>query len=257
MILEEPPARAEPDQPLFEELTGEHDGSPVLSVEEARWKVELARPARLVQVGWMVSGEVVVGNHSGCRVVVPEVRAFREQAFLTLDYFRLHVRGRRGQIELLQEGDASLHVGGQAVSRTDDLGSVELRIVRRDQNLEPDFDVVLRVMPDETLPDPRAQVLAIDTADRLVTALFTVGFPLRSERRTRLGRFAGTFRWDGARLLIADYLRSYRTDQGFLPAFYRSGDRPWQTLPEDGAAIDLAPGDGLIIGTAVYRFVAG
>jgi hypothetical protein len=233
------------------------DGSPVLAVEEARWQVELARPARLVQVGWMVSGEATVGNHVGCQVVVPEVRAFKEQAFMTLDYFRLSVRGRRGHIELLQEGEAGLSVGGQDVARTEELAGASLRIVRRDQNLEPDFDVILHLQQDGSLPDPRAQLLTIDPSDRLVSALFTLGFPLRAERRARLGRLGATFRWDGSRLRVSDYLGAYRSSGSFLPVFFRSSDRGWQTLPEDGAPVDLAPGDGLIVGTAVYRFVAG
>ncbi|MFN7142828.1 MAG: hypothetical protein ACK4YP_03565, partial [Myxococcota bacterium] len=254
MLLDEP---REAELPLFEEVEGFDDGEPVLAVEEARWKLELARPAKLVQVGWMVSGEVIVGNHGGAQVIVPEVRAFREQAFLTLDYFKVSVRGRKGKIELLQEGEAGLSVNGATVPATDDLQHAELTIVRRDANLEPDFDVTLRVLRDESLPDPRAQLVAIDTTDRLVAALFTLGFPLRADRRLRVGRVVATFRWDGTRLRVSDYLSTYRTEAGFLPVFLKSGDRPWQTFPEDGARVDLAPGDGLIVGNAVYRFQAG
>lgn len=255
MLLDEPSPEGE--LPLFAEVGGPDPVESVVSVEEARWKVELARPARLVQVGWMVSGEVVVGNHVGAQVIVPEVRTFKEQAFLTLDYFKLSVRGRKGRIELLQQGDAEIRVSGQAHASSDDLARAELKIVRRDANLEPDFDVSLRVRRDETLPDPRAQLVAIDTSDRLVAALFTVGFPLRADRRLAVGKLVATFRWDGARLQIDDYLGAYRIDGGFLPLFSRHGDRPWQTLPEDGARVELAAGDGLLVGNAVYRLVAG
>jgi hypothetical protein len=258
-IVRASPAAAPPatDLPLFEEVEGADPAEPVLAVEEARWKLELARPARLLQVGWMVSGEVVVGNHTGAQVVVPEVRAFKEQAFLTLDYFRLSTRGRKGNVQLLQEGEASLRVKGADVASTDDLGGAELTIVRRDANLEPDFDVVLRLEADDTLPDPRARLIAIDTSDRLVTALFTLGFPLRADRRIALGRIVATFRYDGAELRMSDYLSTYKSGGAFLPLFHRSGDRPWQTLPEDGARVHLRPGDGLIVGNAVYRFTAG
>jgi hypothetical protein len=226
----------------------------VLSVEEARWKVELARPARLVQVGWMVSGDAVIGNHQGAQVVVPEVRAFREQAFMTLDYFRLTTRGRRGKLELLQEGEARLLVKGVEVDVAEDLDDVTLTIVRRDTNLEPDFDVTLRIHRDDTLPDPRARLISVDAKDRLVMALFTLGFPLRADRRTRVGPMTATFRFNGAQLRIVDYLPSYRGQGRFLPFFLRSGDKPWQTFPEDGSRVELEPGDGLILGNAVYRF---
>ena len=265
MLDDEPPAPvAAPapvsvgDLPLFDEVEVHTDPEePVLSVEEARWKVETARPATLLQIGWMVSGDVLVGNHIGCQVTVPEVRAFKEQAFMTLDYFRLTTRGRKGTVQLLQEGEASLNVGGAPVASTDDLGAAELIIVRRDVNLEPDFDVVLRLKEDPTLPDPRARFIAVDTTDRLVAALFTVGFPLRADRRMALGRIVATFRFDGAQLRISDYLSTYQTGAGFLPFFYRVGDRPWQTLPEDGERVHLRSGDGLIIGNAIYRFQAG
>jgi hypothetical protein len=72
-----------------------------------------------------------------------------------------------------------------------------------------------------------------------------------------LGRIVATFRYDGAQLRIADYLSTYQTGAGFLPFFYRVGDRPWQTLPEDGERVHLRSGDGLIIGNAIYRFQAG
>jgi hypothetical protein len=205
----------------------------------------------------MISGEVTIGNHGGAQVIVPEVRAFKEQAFMRLDYFKVSVRGRKGKVEVLQEGEAALHVGGEARPNTDDLPNARLTIVRRDEHLEPDFDVTLTIVRDEALPDPRAQLIAIDAEERLVAALFTLGFPARANRRIRLGRIVATYRWDGLRLRVSDYLSTYLGETGFLPFFVRQGDRPWQTFPEDGAPVELAPGDGLILGNAVYRLQAG
>ena len=64
-MLLEPVEEARP--PATEDLVvveamGDDPNDPVLSVEEAEWKLELARPARLVQVGWMVSGEAIIGK---------------------------------------------------------------------------------------------------------------------------------------------------------------------------------------------------
>jgi hypothetical protein len=252
MLIEDP---LPVDRP-HEEVDGAEPGDPILAVEEARWKLEMARPARLVQVGWMISSEVIVGNHATAQVVVPEVRAFPEQAFLTLDYFKIALRGRRGRIELLQEGEASLTVNGAAVSHTEDMENARLSIVRRDENLEPDFDIGLRVRRDEELPDPRAQLIEIDVSDRLVAALFTLGFPLRADRRVRLGRIEITLRYDGNSVRIMDYLNTYKVDHSFLPFYHRPAGRPWKTMPEDGAPVDLRPNDGLMIGNAVYTFQA-
>ena len=227
---------------------------PVVTVEEAQWQFEVARPAQLVQVGWMASGEVVVGNHRGVGVVVPEVRAAKDQAFGSLDYFRLFVRGKRGKIELLQPTEASVKAGGASVIMTEDVDGAVLSIIRRDADLEPDFDVELRLKADPTLPDPRARLLEIDVQDRLVSALFTTGFALRSPRRVRLGPITVTAVYDGERLAISDYLASYRLESGFQPFFWREGARPYRTVPEDGSTLLLGRGDSLIAGAAVYRF---
>ncbi len=226
----------------------------VLSVEEAQWQFELSRPGQLVQEGWMVSGDVVVGNHKGCGVVIPEVRAFSQQAFMTLDYFRLSVRGKRGRVELLQEGEARLTANGVALGAVDNLDTAHMEIVRRDQNLEPDFDVALDLQADPALPDPRARLLRIDVSDRLTAALFTVGLPLKASRRLRLGPIEVTATFDGHRLLLTDYITTYRLPTGFRPCFFREGTKAYRTLPEDGSQVVVSPGDTLICGSCVYRF---
>lgn len=227
----------------------------VVSVEEAEWTLELSRPGRIVQVGWMVSGEVVIGNHRGAQVIVPEVRAFRDQAFMTLDYFRLFVRGRKGKVELLQEGEARIRVAGVETTATESMDQLSLEVVRRDANLEPDFDVRLTLVGDASLPDPRARLLWIDPTERLVSALFTLGCPLRSDRRVRLGSLVATVSFDGQTLKISDYIASYRTPVGgYRPFFHGGAGRPYRTFPEDGAPVVLQLGETLIIGLAVYRF---
>jgi ADP-ribose pyrophosphatase YjhB (NUDIX family) len=247
-----PPARSGAPMPPM--LVSEEDADPVLSVEESQWQLELSRPAQLVQVGWMVGGEGLVGNHRGSSMVVPEVKAFAEQAFMTLDYFRVFVRGRKGKVELLQEGEASLTVHGGAVHATENLDDAVLQIVRRDENLEPDFEVRL-LFRDAPLPDPRARLLTVDATDRLTAALFTKGFPMRADRRIRLGPVEATAHYDGSVLRISDYLTTYRLGNGaFAPLFSREGERGWRTFPEDGTPVSLRPGDGLLAGTAVWRF---
>lgn len=128
--------------------------------------------------------------------------------------------------------------------------------MRRDANLEPDFDVVLRFSRDANLPDPRARLLAIDDGDRLVMALFTLGLPLRSGRPVRLGPIHASLLFDGKAATVADYLGTYRTGAtGFVPFFLRDPGASWRTFPEDGAPVVLPPGAEIIAGNAVYRFV--
>ncbi|MBM4391596.1 MAG: hypothetical protein FJ090_10785 [Deltaproteobacteria bacterium] len=239
-------------------ILDESELDPVVSVEERQWQLELSRPARLLQVGWSVHGEFSIGNHRGVDMIVPEVKSFAEQVFLTLDYVRVYARGKKVRVELIQEGEASITIAGGKVRSTESPQGARIAIIRRDANLEPDFDVSLSFAEGAVLPDPRAQLLAIDVGDRLASALFTVGFPLRTPRACRLGPIHATLQFDGEKLTISDYLPSYRTGAtGFLPFFHREGDRPWRTMPEDGSPASLRPGDGLLAGANIYRFEVG
>jgi hypothetical protein len=253
------PARAEPAPRVAAPmLLDDRPLEGVVSVEEREWQLELSRPARLVQIGWSVHGEFTVGNHRGIDMVVPEVRAFPEQAFLTLDYVRVYARGRKGRVALIQEGEASLVQGGKNVRSTDNLRDATIRVIRRDQDLEPDFDVSLRFVESPGLPDPRAQLLEVDTSDRLVAALFTTGLPLRSPRIVHLGPITVTMQSDGTKVTLSDYLGSYRTGAtGFVPFFHEEAGRAWRTMPEDGSPVVLAPGDSLLAGISLYRFEVG
>lgn len=245
-----PPAPPPPPPPMMIE-----DPDPVVSVEARQWQLELSRPARLIQLGWSVAGDVTIGNHRGASMIVPEVRAFPEQAFMTLEYFRLFVRGKKGKIELLQEGEARLKTPAGEVSECEELDRCELEIIRRDENLEPDFTVNLVFDSHLALPDPRARLLAIDATDRFVAALFTLGVPHRAERRVWLGPIEATVIADGSTLRISNYLASYRThDAGYLPLLWREQGGEWRTFPEDGSAVELRPGQEILAGISLYRF---
>lgn len=226
----------------------------VVWVEERQWQHELSRPARLVQVGWSVHGELTLGNHRDADIIIPEVKSFPDHAFMTLDYLRVYARGNTGRIQVLQEGEASLDVGGAKVGSTESLAGARIAIVRRDAQLDPDFDVTLRFAEAADLPDPRARLLAVEVGDRLVAGLFTSGLPLRSARPLRLGPIRVTAFYDGESVHLTDYLPSYRTGAaGFVPFFVRAGTAAWRTLPEDGEPVLLRPGDHLLAGTNLYR----
>ena len=226
----------------------------VVWVEESQWQQDLSRPARLVQVGWSVHGEVTLGNHRDADVVIPEVKSFADHVFLTLDYALVRARGTKGRIQLLQEGEASLDVLGTKVNSTESIDGARIAIVRRDAQLEPDFEVTLSFAEGADLPDPRARLLAVDFGDRLVAGLFTSGLPLRSPRALRLGPIRVMARYDGESVHLSDYLQSYRAGGGAgVPFFVRAGAGPWRTFPEDGEPVLLRSGDHLLAGANLYR----
>jgi hypothetical protein len=260
MLLEEHEDTTDPSSDLLDDLlstNGQLDGL-VRAVDESEWQLELRRPARLRMEGWMVTGDVKIANHRGAQVVVPENRSQREQNFYPVDYFELFVRGNKGRVHLLSEADARLVVDGVAAVDSDRLEDAALAIVRRTADGEEDFLVQMTLKKDDTLPDPRAMRLQIETGDPMVRGLFTIGFPLRSPRLVELGpiRASGTF--DGERLHLTDYLQTYRKKDGsFHPFFVRGPGGSFQTVPEDGAELVLETASDLIAGGAIFSFGAG
>ena len=243
-----PAVRAAPDAPAA-------DPTGVAVVDEADWQHELSRPARLALVGWMFTGTVVVGNHAGADVIVPENRSAPAQRFRPTDYLELYVRGRRGRFRLLSTAEASASLGGAPAVESEQVDGLAVSVVRRDDLGDPDFDVSLALVEDPGLPDPRARLLRLDRTDRMASALFTLGLPVRQARPVKLGSIAARATWDGERLTLEGYLHTYRrADGSWRPFFVRSAGGAFRTVPEDGAPLVLRRGDQLISGRSVYVF---
>ena len=225
----------------------------VVAIEDEAGGVELARPARLVLIGWALSGEAILGNYRGCAGVLPETRYEDDQSFERAEYVKLKVRGKRARAESLSD-DARIHVDDDTVTSVKNLGTARLEIVRRDEEGDEDFSVFLELDDGVKLPDPRARLLGIDHSDDIVAALFVTGLPLRADRRVSLGPIRTVAHFDGGGLTLSEYIDTYKKGAAYEPFFLKAGDDRFRTAPEDGAAISLSPGDILIAGSAVYRF---
>lgn len=230
------------------------DPGTVQIVAEDDWQLELSRPARLQLMGWMVHGDVRVGNHRHADVVIPENQARPDQSFTPADYFEVAVRAGRASARRVDRSEARLVVGGELVVDTNTLDRATLLITRRDPHGDPDFEVSLTLRYDPLLPDPRAQLLAPDLTERMARALFVLGLPLRAVRTIELGPIRANATFDGQGLVLQGYLDSYRKGEGFHPFFVRHGSGPYRTVSEDGAPVHLSPGDRLVAGGAVYVF---
>lgn len=227
----------------------------VAVVEESQCQFELSRPARLTLVGWTAYGDTTVGNHRDATAVIPENRSEPDQTFFPQDYFSLFVRGRRVKAQRVARGEARLLSGMSVVDETTEAEGLQMEIVRRDPDGEPDFFVTLTLQQDRRLPDPRAQLLAVAQDDPMVEALFTLGLPLRTPHIITLSGLTLTAHFDGERLTVTDYLDSYKKSDGsWRPFFVRHGEGRFQTAPEDGAPIVLSPGDLLLSGTVIRCF---
>ncbi len=222
----------------------------VAIVDEENWQLELGRPARLVTAGWMVAGKVTIGNHFGCDVVLPENRVESAQNFSPLTIAQLKVRGTRGHVRLLAPSHATLMQHGTVTELADSLEEVFLRVPRLDADGDEDFCIELSLVPDPGLPDPRAQMLTLDRSDPMVAGLFTLGVPLNTPHSVQLGPISASILWDGSTLHVGQYLDSYRRPDGsFHPFFHRASSGRFSTVPEDGRAFRLSPGDTLLAGS--------
>jgi hypothetical protein len=226
----------------------------VAVVDDQAAMFELGRPARFVLVGWAVNGSVVCGNFEGCDLLIPENRISKDQLFEQRTYFRLKIRGRKGRLDPVDLGEMRVDGGDASDAGYDNVDSLEVEVIRRDDTGEEDFSVPLRVVADRKLPDPRARLVSIDHEEPLVEALFTVGVPLRAEHAVRLNGLDATVIFDGSSCTIRDYLGSYRRDGGFSPFFVQREGTRFKTAPEDGSPIELQSGDRIVFGAAVYQF---
>lgn len=235
-------------------LGDEPDDAGVIEVDEDQWQQELARPARLVLRGFVVSGEVLVGNHRGAQVILPENRSAPQQLFAPRDYFRLHVRGRKASVELLEPDEAGLISAEGEVTRTERTADLLMEVKRRAVDGEEDFRITLALQSGSGLPDPRAQLLGLIEPDGMVDALFTRGLPMRQHHVLKLDTLQARAWFDGQSVVLDHYLDSYRRPDGsYRPFLVQHGGGGWTTAPEDGGPIQLRPGDRLVFGTAMYE----
>ncbi len=226
----------------------------VVEVDDSAAQFELGRPARFVLMGWAVNGTVTAGNHVNADLVIPENRISEEQVFEPRTYFRLKIRGRKGQLEPLDSHD--LRVSGRAPTETNytEVSDLHVAVVRRDDTGDEDFTVELEIVEDRRLPDPRARLVRIDTDEPLAEALFTAGIPLRASHVVELGGMAMVAEFDGSKVVLSRYLEAYQTPDGFRPFFVQHGSARFKTAPEDGSDIVLTDGDRVVAESSVYRF---
>jgi len=230
--------------------TGTADG--VVFTDDTAAKFELGRPMHLILAGWSVNGEVVCGNHDGANLIVPENRIVETQTFRSIDYFRLRVRGRRGELVILDPSEVLIDEAVPQLEVYADPGSHVIDIIRRDERGEADFAVRLRVVEDRSLPDPRARFVALDFDDPLAAALVTRGLPLGTARQLQVGGLEFDLLFENGRVVVSNYLASYRRADGFYPFFVQQHGARFKTAPEDGSPFELVNGDRMVIGNSVY-----
>ena len=157
----------------------------VVAVEEVWCRSEASRPARLLHFGWVVGPELIIGNNRNVKAIIPEMRSSPDQAFLTLDYFRIRT-APTVQVDLLQPGEARLTEAGVEVERSRNPQTCRMWITRRDANFEPDFEVEM-LLTQANVINGRAWMLQLDLSRPRVAALFTTGIIPGPARRIRLG----------------------------------------------------------------------
>ena len=243
----EPPMAPTTDAPTQSQATGT-----VVFVDDAEAQFELGREMQLILVGWVVNGTVTLGNHSGATLVLPENRIVPEQTFTPVDYFQLKIRGRKGHLNILEPNELRMDGAVPTQREFQNPEGLVLDILRRDDAGDEDFTVRVEIIEDPSLPNPRARLLALDVQDELAAALVTRGLPKRSERRLDLGGLSMSFTYTGESVHIHDYLDDYKTERGYNPFFIQRGEGRFVTAPEDGALIELEPGDHIIVGDVLY-----
>jgi len=230
----------------------------VVWVDEEDLETHLAQPARVVQLGWMVAGTSVLGNHMNADLILPELRMEEGQQCTAKEYARLVVKGRRGSITLLDTGETSLRVKGEDTSETDSLEDIHLEVVRRDSEGEADFTVGMHLETVLGLPNPRGRLLLVDREDPLCAAMLTQGVPEERMGALHLGPMRCRAKLSEGVIVLEDYMESRRTDFGGLLPFYMAKEGgSFVTVPKTGQPLSLASGDRLLVDGALYRITVG
>jgi hypothetical protein len=244
-----------PPPPALLDISIEED--PVVAVEEAWCKTESSRPGRLVQVGWVIGPELVVGNNRDAGAVIPELATIPDQPFMKLDYFKIRVNPSV-QVELLQPGEARLTEGGAEVQISRQPLACRMWVTRRDADFEPDFDVELMMASMAGLPTGRSWVLQVDLSRPRVAALFTTGVSVGQSRQVRLNSLDCTITFDGKGLTIANYTGSLAdVEGGIMGLATGDGKGPMKPFPGDGSGVVLNPGNTLLVAGHLFRFQVG
>jgi hypothetical protein len=229
----------------------------VVAIQDESAKFELGRSIHIVQVGWMVNGTAVIGNHTNCDIVIPESQLVDDQELWPMDYLALRVRGRRGNVAVLEAEEIYINGEPPAEEHYENIEELEIDLIRRDERGDEDFNVRLRIIEDRGLPDPRARLLIVDTEDPLTAALFTHGLPTRTERAITYGDISLTYFYNGETVEVKNYLDTYKTSTGFHSFFLQQGGGRFKTAPEDGVAFHLNTGDKFMIGNAIFQIRTG
>lgn len=251
------PPVAAPTPPPAPATPHEAASGDVAFVREEDAQFELARPVRLVQIGWMVSGTVRLGNHYGCDLVLPENQLEDDQTFPQRDYVDLKVRGRKSALTPISASELAYN-GSPLDAPQSDIEGQTIGIMRRDDAGDEDFWVHAQLVADASLPNPRARLLRLDTSDKLSAALVTRGLAAGQSRTLRPGEIAFEAATDGSTVSISNYLDTYRAPDGtYRSFFYKTSGTDFRTAPEDGQAFQLGAGDQMIVGHAVFSVEIG
>lgn len=244
----ETPEDEEPADPA----SAQDNTAGIVYTDDTEAQFELGRPVHVILAGWMVNGEVTLGNHSGANLILPENRIVESQKFTACDYLKIKIRGRKGQLRVLARSELLVDENDPTQETYDNLEGHIIDVIRRDDAGEEDFAVRLTFQQDRSLPDPRARFVALDYEDPLAAALVTRGLPRGTSRTLELGPITMDFLYSGSSIEVTNYLDTYRDGDAFRPFFVQRDGKRFKTAPEDGSPIALSDGDRMVVGQAVY-----
>jgi hypothetical protein len=227
---------------------------PVIAMEPGWCAAELAQPARLILMGWVLGPENIIGNARDATIIIPELRYLPDQAFMTLEYFKILISGTP-VIEHLQPGESRLLEDGVEVEQTSAPLKARLHILRRNADFDPDFELSFLVGSTGLLPGGRAWLLKVDMTQARSGDLFTVGLKAGVRRRIRLGNIDMSLLFANDSLTISDYAQD-RPAEGFVLASGNSR-HPMSHFPQDGRPVVLNNGNWLLVGNQLYSLQGG
>ena len=140
--------------------------SNVVVLQEQDWKDSLQSNYRIQVLGWILNGELKVGNHSAADICIPENQFQSDQQFKQQDYLQFNINHQKGTITLHDSPDIRLLETG------DELEDYRIAIFRKSNHSSKGFHISLNMVKQQSIPS--SMLLHLDRRNDTTNSMFSI-----------------------------------------------------------------------------------
>ncbi|MGC6507524.1 MAG: hypothetical protein ACON4U_03865 [Myxococcota bacterium] len=205
-------------------------------IAEQDWELSLHSPSRIKIHGWVLKGEMEIGNHINCGICIPENQTIPQQTFPPTVYAFAHIRGGKGHIEVLTPAEFECH------NPDSSLLEQQYSVARRSPSGNVDFNIPITLSDD--CPVPGAILFKLAHTDPTVSSMFHLSIIENLPQVIQLCQYTCTAKInDGMLTMIAP------TEIRLM----KEVEQKWQICSDP--SITLKPNGFAILGSLLIQFI--